>query len=51
MMEHNDVIGAVIVSSEPLSGDPGWRIIPPNQMVLVDADRTVRIEPLDVPNR
>jgi len=33
--------GAVIVSSERLSNDPGWQIIQPNQAVLVNEDSTV----------
>lgn len=33
--------GAIIVSSERLSNDPGWQIIQPNQAVLVNEDSTV----------
>ena len=36
--------GAVIVSSEPLSEDPGWMVVPRNHQVVVEADRSVRIE-------
>lgn len=40
--------GAVIVSSEPLSDDPGWQKLPRNHMVVVHADRTCDVRPLDV---
>ncbi|MBK7951014.1 MAG: class II glutamine amidotransferase [Deltaproteobacteria bacterium] len=40
--------GAVIVSSEPLSDDPGWTVVPRNHLVVVDADRSVRLEPIAV---
>jgi ergothioneine biosynthesis protein EgtC len=33
--------GAVLISSEPLSDDPGWQRIPPNHMAVVREDRTV----------
>jgi predicted glutamine amidotransferase len=36
--------GAVIVSSEPLSEDPGWTVVPRNHQVVIEADRRVRIE-------
>jgi ergothioneine biosynthesis protein EgtC len=39
---------AVIVSSEPLSDDPGWQPVPRNHLVRIDADRRVEIEPLDL---
>jgi len=40
--------GAVIVSSEPLSDDPGWQKIPKNHMVVVGQDRTCEIRPMNV---
>lgn len=39
--------GAVIVSSEPLSEDPGWHKVPPNHMVIVREDRTADVAPMD----
>jgi len=38
--------GSVLVSSEPLSDDPGWDPVPRNSLVLVRADGTTRIAPL-----
>jgi predicted glutamine amidotransferase len=38
--------GAVIVSSERLSQDPGWENVPPNHLVAIGADRTVSLTPL-----
>jgi len=38
---------AAIVSSEPLSQDPGWQAVPRNHAVCIDADRRVRVEALD----
>ena len=46
MVEPDELGGAVIVSSERLSEDPGWQPVPPNHMVIIDADRRVDIEPL-----
>ncbi len=40
---------AVIVSSEPLSADPGWTAVPVNHMVVVDANRSVSIRPCPLP--
>ncbi|MBY0400888.1 class II glutamine amidotransferase [Myxococcota bacterium] len=40
--------GAVIVSSEPLSDDPGWTAVPRNHQVVIDEDRSVRLVPIDV---
>ena len=34
--------GSVIVSSEPLSKDPGWHTFAPNSMVLLSGHRAVR---------
>jgi predicted glutamine amidotransferase len=33
--------GCVLISSEPLSDDPGWDVIPRNSMVLVGKDGAV----------
>jgi predicted glutamine amidotransferase len=41
--------GAVIVASEPLSNDPGWEAVPPNHLVIIAANRSVRVEPLARP--
>jgi predicted glutamine amidotransferase len=39
---------AVLVSSERLSDDPGWEAVPRNHMLLVSADRTARLVPLEL---
>ncbi|MHC4091791.1 MAG: class II glutamine amidotransferase [Planctomycetota bacterium] len=39
---------AVIVASEPLSPDPGWRAVPENHMVLVREDLQVEQRPIEV---
>ncbi|HVS64861.1 MAG TPA: class II glutamine amidotransferase [Thermoanaerobaculia bacterium] len=39
--------GAVIVSSERLSDDDGWRPIPRNHLCLIGGDGTARLEPLE----
>lgn len=36
------------VSSEPLSADESWRVVPPNHVVLIDAGLDVRIRPMEV---
>lgn len=38
--------GAILVSSEALSEDPGWEPIPDDHLIVVAEDRTVRIEPV-----
>ncbi len=38
--------GAVIVSSERLSNDPGWEMVPRNHLVRIDADGVVESRPL-----
>ncbi len=40
--------GAVIISSERLSDDPGWEAVPPNQLVVVEEDLTVGQVPMEV---
>jgi predicted glutamine amidotransferase len=35
MVEPHDGGGAVVVSSEPVSGDPGWEMVPRNHAVLI----------------
>ncbi|MCP3956742.1 MAG: class II glutamine amidotransferase [bacterium] len=40
--------GAVIISSERLSDDPGWDRVPPNQIVLVGEDLTVALLPIEL---
>lgn len=37
--------GAVIVSSEPLSEDPGWQKVPVNHLVMIREDRTTELRP------
>ena len=34
--------GSVIISSEPLSDDPGWTAFKPNSMVLLSGNRVTR---------
>jgi glutamine amidotransferase len=36
----------VIVASEPLTPDSGWKEVPQQHLVLVDADRRVELRPL-----
>jgi glutamine amidotransferase len=38
---------AVLVSSEPLSGAPGWRAVEPDTLLLIDPDGKLREEPVD----
>ena len=38
--------GAVLVSSEPPSMDPGWEMIPRNHLVAITQDHSVRFEAL-----
>jgi len=45
MVAPDDAGGAVIVSSEPLSDDPGWEAVPRNHAVLIDG-RDVELRPL-----
>jgi predicted glutamine amidotransferase len=35
--------GAVLISSEPLSDDPGWQTVPVNHLVTVSKEQTVEI--------
>jgi predicted glutamine amidotransferase len=46
MEEPTDGHGAIIVSSERLSDDPGWETIPANHLVVVRSDRNVQISPI-----
>jgi len=39
--------GAVIVSSERLSDDPGWQKIPSNHLVTIRDDRTVDLRAMN----
>ena len=41
--------GAVIVSSERLSNDPGWDRVPPNHLVTVDRHLSVEVRPIETP--
>lgn len=38
--------GCVLISSEPLSQDPGWDEVPRNSLVLVEGDGTTSMRPL-----
>jgi ergothioneine biosynthesis protein EgtC len=40
--------GATIVSSEPLSDDPGWEPVPVNHLVVIRPDHNVRMVPCEV---
>lgn len=46
MLEATGESGAVIVSSERLSRDPGWEKIPPNHLVAIGEDRAVSFQTL-----
>ena len=48
MVEDESDGNAVIVSSEALSDDPGWRAVAPAQIVLVSPEHEVTIRPLAV---
>ena len=39
---------AILVSSERLSSDPGWEAVPRNHMLLIEPDRSHRLEPLRI---
>lgn len=41
--------GAVIISSEQLSDDAGWTMVPPNHLVVVQSDRKVQLTPYTLP--
>jgi glutamine amidotransferase len=38
-------VGSVLVSSEPLTDDPGWKPLEPNSLLLIDAGRRVKSVP------
>ena len=40
--------GAVIISAERLSNDPGWDPVPPNEMVVVGGGLTVGLLPMEL---
>lgn len=42
MIDAADGQGAVIISSEPVSGDPGWETVPVNHVVSVSPDGAVK---------
>lgn len=42
---------AVLVSSERLTDDPAWAVVPPNHVVVVDRRRPPRLFPLDEDGR
>lgn len=48
MVAPTDGKGAVIVSSEELSDDPGWRKVPPNHLLSIAHDGTVTDTPLNL---
>lgn len=46
MVDPSDDLGAVIVSSEKLSDDPGWEPTPVNHMIVIEQRRVARVAPL-----
>ncbi len=38
---------AMVVSSERLTGDPGWMAVPPNSMLVLDRHAPARVLPMD----
>jgi len=46
MVEPEEEGGAVLVSSEALSEDPGWEAVPRNHMLVIAEDRTVSLQAL-----
>lgn len=48
MISPDDGHGCVLVSSEPLSDDPGWQVVPANSLVRVGIDGVVGITPLQL---
>lgn len=46
MVEPDTQGGAVIVSSERLSSDPGWEALPRNHLLLIRSDRSTELRPL-----
>lgn len=51
MMPPTDRHGAILIASEQLSDDPGWQVVPPNHLVLVQTDRKVSLRPFELPTR
>lgn len=49
MLEAGTERGAVLISSEPLSQDPGWQAVPPNHMVLVGRQGLEEVRPVSLP--
>jgi predicted glutamine amidotransferase len=39
---------AVVLSSEPLSDDPGWEKVPVNHVVLIEPDLRVEMRPVEI---
>ncbi|MFQ5329726.1 MAG: class II glutamine amidotransferase [Thermodesulfobacteriota bacterium] len=46
MNEAADGGGAVLIASEPLSGDKGWEPVSPNSMIVVRSNQEVEMRPL-----
>ena len=47
MLDAGEVNGsAVMISSEPLSGDSGWETVPVNHLVRVEPNLVITIEPV-----
>jgi predicted glutamine amidotransferase len=50
MQDNRDEHATVIVASEPLTEEPGWKEIPRNHIVLIDADHRAEIRGIDLMN-
>jgi glutamine amidotransferase len=48
LLEADEDEHAVILSSEALTGDPSWKVVPEHSMVLIDASRRVDIRTMTV---
>lgn len=46
MIDADEQGGAVILSSERLSDDPGWEAVPTNHLVVIDGKGSARLEPV-----
>jgi len=48
LLEPDGVRHSVIVSSEPLTGDETWSVVPDKHMVIIDTDRRVTVRKMDL---
>ncbi len=47
MLNSGGPVSSLIVASEPLTEEDGWKAIPPNHLLLVDPDFSLRLQPVD----